>query len=279
LYLWSPSWRLLLPGLVLLAGFFFPGKAGGVMEHRFIFFPDRELILTPADMNLPFQNIRFTAADGVSLHGWLVPGDPDQPLVLFFHGNAGNISHRVENLALLHRLGVSVFIFDYRGYGHSEGKASEAGTYADARGALSWLQGEGWTPARTIYFGRSLGAAVAVQLALETPPAGLILETPFTSIAAMGRQHHPLLYLLLGWTLDARYDNLGKIADIRVPLLIFQGDRDDIVPEDMARRLFARANEPKTFHLIAGADHNDTYEVGGAAYWQRWRDFLAPLDR
>jgi uncharacterized protein len=274
LYSWSPSWRLLLPGLVLMVGFFLPGKAGGVMEHRFIFFPDQQLILTPADLRLPFREVRFSAADGVALHGWLIPGAADQPLVLFFHGNAGNISHRVENLALLHRLGLSVFIFDYRGYGLSEGQASEAGTYADARGALHWLQGEGWPPERTIYFGRSLGAAVAVQLALEAPPAGLVLETPFTSIAAMGRQHNPILYLLLGWTLNARYDSLSKIADIKVPLLVFQGDRDDIVPEKMARTLFERANEPKTFHLIRGAGHNDTYERGGAAYWERWRQFV-----
>jgi uncharacterized protein len=274
MYSWSPSWRLLLPGLVLMAGFFLPGKAGGVMEHQFIFFPDPELILTPADAGLPFREVRFAATDGTSLHGWLVPGNPDQPLVLFFHGNAGNISHRVDNLARLHRLGVSVFIFDYRGYGHSEGRASEEGTYADARGALKWLQKEGWPASKLIYFGRSLGAAVAVQLALEAPPAGLVLETPFTSIAAMGRHHNPILYLLLGWTLNARYDNLSKIDAIKAPLLIFQGDRDTIVPENMARRLFQRANEPKTFHLIRGAGHNDTYERGGAAYWQRWRDFL-----
>ncbi len=126
-----------------------------------------------------------------------------------------------------------------------------------------------------IYFGRSLGAAVAVQMALETPPAGLVLESPFPSIAAMGWHHNPLLYLLLGWwALDARYDNLGKIDRVRVPLLLFQGENDVIVPPQMARRLFERAHEPKTFFLIDGAGHNDTYDKGGAAYWRAWRRFL-----
>ncbi|MEJ2700492.1 MAG: alpha/beta hydrolase, partial [Desulfuromonadales bacterium] len=129
-------------------------------------------------------------------------------------------------------------------------------------------------PARMVYFGRSLGAAVAVQLALEAPPAGLVLESPFPSVAAMGRHHFPLLYPLLGWALSARYDNISKIGPVHVPLLVFQGERDDIVTEKMARRLFGKAREPKTFHLIPGAGHNDTYEVGGEDYWATWRQFL-----
>jgi uncharacterized protein len=271
----SPSWRLLLPALLLTFGFFFPGKAGGVMERQFIFFPEKELLLTPDQVHLPFREVYFPAADGVLLHGWLIPGEPAAPLVLFMHGNAGNISHRLDNLLLLRQqLGVSIFIFDYRGYGRSTGTPSEQGTYDDARGALTWLQSEGWESARTFYFGRSLGAAVALQLALEQRPAGLILETPFTSIPAMGRHHYPLLWLLLGWSLDARYDNLHKISENHAPLLILQGDRDAIVPEAMARQLFARANEPKIFHLIRRAGHNDTYETGGNAYWQVWRDFV-----
>jgi uncharacterized protein len=273
----SPSWRLLLPALVLVVGFFLPARVGGFMDNQFIFFPERELIITPAGVGLPFREVFFPAEDGVLLHGWLVPGEPGKPLVLFFHGNAGNISHRVENLELLHRLGVSVFIVSYRGYGRSEGRASEEGTYRDARGALNWLRSDGWETSQMVYFGRSLGAAVAVQLALEAPPAGLILETPFTSIAAMGRHHNPILYLLLGWTLNARYDSLAKIEHIRAPLLIFQGDRDTIAPEEMARRLFAQANEPKTFFLIPGAGHNDTYVKGGARYWKEWERFLDEL--
>lgn len=253
----------------------FPAPAPGAMEEQFIFFPETNLVATPAEVGLPFEDVRFTAADGTRLHGWYLEGDPGLPLILFCHGNAGNISHRLENLKLLNRLGVSVFIFDYRGYGNSEGRPSEEGTYSDGRGALAWLAGRDWEPRRMIFFGRSLGASIAVQLALESPPAGLVLESPFPSIAAMGWHHNPVLYLLLGWwALNARYDNLDKIGRIEAPLLIFQGERDTIVTEKMARKLFGRADPPKTFHLIPGAGHNDTFEKGGEAYWQAWRRFL-----
>ncbi len=259
---------------MLLVVLLSPVAAEGAMEHHFVYFPDRELVATPALYELSFEEVSFSAADGVRLHGWYLPGTPGAPLILFCHGNAGNISHRVENIALFHRLGVGVFIFDYRGYGKSEGRASEAGTYADARGALTWLEGRGVPRSHMLYFGRSLGAAVALQLAVEAPPAGLVLETPFTSLADLGKTHYPVLYFLLGWALDARYDNLAKIGEVRVPLLVFQGDRDSIVPEKMARQLFAVANPPKRFYLIKGADHNDTYDVGGTAYWEEWRRFL-----
>ncbi len=262
--------------LILIGSAFVPGSESA-MEHHFIFFPDRQLVATPSLYDLTFEEVHFSAADGTALHGWYLPGEVDQPLVLFFHGNAGNISHRLDNLRLLRKLGVSVFIFDYRGYGQSAGKASETGTYSDARGALAWVQARGWTTQQMVYFGRSLGAAVAVQLAEESPPAGLILETPFTSIAAMGLHHNPFLYFTLGWLLDARYDNLAKIKNIHTPLLIFQGDRDTIVPETMALKLFDTANEPKFWHLIPGADHNNTYDKGGGDYWRAWSIFLRQL--
>jgi hypothetical protein len=228
-------------------------------------------------VGLAYEEVRFAAADGTALHGWFLPGDAGRPLVVFCHGNAGNISHRLESLDLLHGLGLSVFIFDYRGYGQSAGTPSEEGTYADARGALAWLRQRGWTPAQMVYFGESLGAAVAVQLALEHPPAGLVLEAPFTSIAAMGRHHYLLLHLLLGWLLDARYDNLDKIDRVRSPLLIIQGEADSIVPPAMARRLYEAAGGPKTLRLIPGANHNDLLFTGGSAYREAWREFLTAL--
>lgn len=263
---------------LLAVGTFSPGRSLGAMEHSFLYFPVKELAATPALLDLPYEEVLFPAADGVLLHAWFIPGKSGKPLILFCHGNAGNISHRVENLYLFRReLGVAVLIFDYRGYGRSEGTANEEGTYADARGALDWLEERGWRPERMIYFGRSLGAGVAVQMALEKEPAGLVLETPFPSVPAMGRHHYSLFYFLLGWTVQARYDSLEKISRLHVPLLIFQGDRDNIVPEKMARRLFERANEPKTFYLIPGAGHNDTYDVGGREYWDAWRRFLGEV--
>lgn len=263
---------------LLLGSLLLPSPVCAALEHMFLYFPDRELVMTPATMRLEFTDVFFTAADGTRLHGWYLPGEAGQPLVLFCHGNAGNISHRVDNLRLLRELGLAVFIFDYRGYGQSGGKASEEGTYSDMRGAIDWLAGEGWLPQQMIYFGRSVGAGVALQLALEQPPAGLVLESPFTSIKAMGRYHYPLLWLLAGWLLDVRYDNLAKIAQLKVPLLIFHGDRDDIVPQMMGKELFEQAPATKTFFSIAGAGHNDTYDRGGTGYWQQWREFLSSLN-
>ena len=262
---------------LLFGAFILPTPVSAALEHTFLFFPEREIIMTPATMRLEYTDVFFRAEDGTRLHGWYLPGDAGRPVVVFCHGNAGNISHRVDNLRLLRQLGLSVFIFDYRGYGQSEGKASEAGSYSDMRGALRWLRGKGWQSRQMIYFGRSVGAAVALQLALEQPPAGLVLESPFTSIKAMGRHHYPLLWLLAGWALTARYDNLGKISSLQVPLLIFHGERDHIVPHAMARKLFQQALGEKAFYSIPGAGHNNTYEVGGSAYWQRWQDFLRQL--
>ncbi len=263
---------------VLMAGFIFFLLGGCAMDDTFIFFPTRELVMTPRTVGLPYDEVNFTAADGSSLHGWFVPGQPGSPVILFFHGNAGNISHRVDNLRLFHQhLGVSVFIIDYRGYGKSVGKASEKGTYADARGALSWLHANGWDNDRIIYFGRSLGAAVATQLATEETPAGLVLESSFTSIAAMGRKHNPILYLLFGWLIQSHYDTLAKIDQINTPLLLFQGTKDAIVTPVMAEQLFARAGQPKTLHLIEGAGHNDTLSHQQDKYWQAWHDFIEKL--
>jgi hypothetical protein len=181
-------------------------------------------------------------------------------------GNAGNISHRLETLQLLHQLGVTVFIFNYRGYGTSEGRASEAGTYSDIAGAMAFLNKRGWPAERIILFGRSLGAAVSLEASLHTSPAGLIMEAPFTSIEAMGRHHYPLLNSLLGWLIGAKYNNLAKIADLEAPLLIIHGKNDTICPPGMAEELYARAPQKKQLFWIPEAGHNDGFVVGGESY-------------
>ncbi len=269
----KPLLRRLIAYPLLLLGLWF--LAPRMLEKQFIFFPTRDISMTPADLGLAYEHVHFSAADGTALRGWLVRGQPSAPVVLFCMGNYGNMSHRVGNLTGFHRLGLNVFIFDYRGYGQSSGRISEAGTYMDVRGAVDWLAEQGWSPQQTIYFGRSLGAAVALQAAIENPAAGVVLETPFTSIAAMGRTHYPLLYLLLGWLVDARYDNLEKISALKSSLLILHGDRDRICPPEMAQQLFDQAPHPKRLFWIPGADHNNTLERGGEAYWEVWRDFLA----
>lgn len=265
------SW---LVATVLLLFTISPAEA--MLEDSFLFFPDPILVTTPAAAGLTYTEVTFPAADGTLLHGWYLPGAPDQPVVLYCHGNAGNISHRIEPLAQLHRLGLNVFIFDYRGYGQSSGRASETGTYQDARGALAWLREQGWDAGRSIYFGRSLGAAVALQLALEVPPAGLIMETPFTSIAEMGRHHYPLLYRALGWLVNLDYANNRKIPALKTRLLITQGSADWIVPPAMAQRLYQLAPDPKQLVLIPGVGHNDNF-FHNARYRQAWQDFLATI--
>ena len=262
--------------LALAAGLLFVGIRSGVIERSFIYFPDRQLIGDPADYGLPFDDVSFTADDGVQLHGWFVPGESDVTW-LWFHGNAGNISHRLENLRLLHdELGVAVFLFDYRGYGRSRGTPSEEGTYRDAEAALAYvLSRPDVDPQRIVYFGRSLGAGVAVELATRQPPFALILESPVPSIADLAKRHYP--FLPVSALLRTKYDSLSKIGNVRAPLLVLHGDRDEVVPFEGGRKLFEAAGEPKRFYTISGAGHNDTYVVGGREYFSVLREFVESL--
>lgn len=252
------------------------GLSGCGFGTRYIFTSSNDMLGTPAKNGLAFEETWFPSADGVLLHGWFVPGESNQPLVVFFHGNAANISHRLNNITALHRMGLPVFIFDYRGYGVSKGRAlAEEDLYRDARGALQWLQTRGWPPDRVIFYGRSMGAAVALQLALEQPPAGVVLECAFTSLPDIAWEMTPATYALVGWwSIDARFDNLGKISRLQRPLLMIHGDRDKIIPWSMGRRVFENAPEPKTFLSVPEAGHSDAFQVGETAYQQAWRNFL-----
>jgi fermentation-respiration switch protein FrsA (DUF1100 family) len=243
-------------------------------EDRFIFHPSREIVRTPLDAGLQFQDHYFTTADGVRLNGWFIPYPGARATLIWFHGNAGNISHRVENIRLLHdRVKINVFIFDYRGYGRSSGSASEEGTYRDGVAALTFLHQQlGVSADRLIIFGRSLGAAVAAEMALRFTCRGLILETPFASILDMAKSVMPLLPI--GAILQTRYDVVEKVARIKVPLLVLHGDRDDVVPYEQGKQVFAAAPNPKEFYTIGGANHNDTYLVGGANYFTRLDSFI-----
>lgn len=258
-------YRLLL---YLVVALIFAMPARTALEHHFLYFPETRHEATPEAVGLTYEEVAFQAGDGTQLNGWLLPGQPEAPVILFCMGNAGNISHRLETLQLLHDLGVAVFIFNYRGYGLSEGKTSETGTYQDATGAVHFLNKRGWPTKRIIIFGRSLGAAVGLEAALRSPPAGLIMESAFTSITAMGRNHYPLLNLLLGWLIGAKYDNLKKIAALKSPLLLIHGQEDTICPPRMAEELYARAPGEKQLLWISGAEHNNGFIVGGEPYSQ-----------
>ena len=249
-------------------------RCSHVVDRSFIYFPSREIEATPGDVGLEFEDVRFQASDGVALHGWFVAGGGDATLV-WFHGNGGNIGHRVGNIReLVERLQISIFIFDYRGYGRSEGSTYEEGTYLDAESAITYVRSRGDVdPEKTIYFGRSLGCAVAAEMAIKYPPRALICESGFTSVRAMTKSVYPFLPGLQ-LLVTTKYDTLSKIAWVDVPVMVLHGDRDEIVPFSMSRELFDAAKGPKRFYTIEGAGHNDTYYVGGPDYFEALREFV-----
>ncbi|HWC02401.1 MAG TPA: alpha/beta hydrolase [Methylomirabilota bacterium] len=255
------------PALVSVLAFL--SGCGTALERGLIYHPSTTIEGTPAGLGLAFEDVEAVTADGVQIHGWLVPG-PRPATLLYCHGNAGNVSHRLQKIAALHnRLGLSILIFDYRGYGRSQGVPGEQGTYADARAMRAWIAGRGSGP--VVYLGASLGAAVATALAAEDAPAALVLEAPFASVQAMASATLPGA----GWLFRTRYDTRGTIGRVRAPLLVLHGDADEVVPHRQGRAVFDAAAEPKVFAAMPGAHHNDVLEVGGEAYWRAWTAFLA----
>ncbi|MFZ5448555.1 MAG: alpha/beta hydrolase [Thermodesulfobacteriota bacterium] len=246
-------------------------------EKGIVFFPDSYFVGTPADLGLAYEDVWFDTADRVKLHGWWVP-KPGAPVFVWFHGNAGNISHRLENIKLLHDLvGVQVFIFDYREYGRSQGRISREGTFLDAEAAYRYVtESRGVPTADVVLFGRSLGTALATDLAVRNPCRALVLESAFTNSSDMAKMLAPFLF---DWRPKVPYDNLGKIGKIQVPVLIIHGDHDEIIPVEMGRRVFLAANSPKDLYIIPGAHHNDTYMVGGKEYFRRLKAFIFPAKK
>jgi fermentation-respiration switch protein FrsA (DUF1100 family) len=247
-----------------------------ILEKHLIYFPMRAHDVTPSGLGLAHEELELRAEDGVRLHGWFLPVKGSRWSVLVCPGNAGNVSHRLDRALLMQsHLKVDTLLFDYRGYGRSEGSPDEEGTYRDARAAYRWLIARGVEPARVVLFGESLGSAVALQLAVEVEARALVLESPFASIPEMARAVYPFLPL---WPfVRTRYDNVAKVSRLRMPLLVLHGERDEIVPFAQGRRVFDAAPEPKRFFAIPGASHNDTYVVGGEPYWRALRDFLDGL--
>ena len=265
---------LALASLALVGALF---RQMSILDRLLIYFPEKGLASAPLDVGLDYEDVFLTAADGTRVHGWHIPGESRLTL-LWLHGNAGNISRRLDNIFLMReRLGVGVFIIDYRGYGLSEGKPSESGLYMDAEAAFDWLVSERGLDAEReiVIFGRSLGAAVAAETAVRHKVRGVILESGFTSIADMGGSGR--LSALSRLTLplfEARYDSASKMGGLRSPIMILHGDQDRTVPFEMSRRLYDAATEPKTFHPIIGAGHNDTVQAGGEAYIEALRRFI-----
>ncbi len=253
--------------------------SGCSLLNGYIIVPKQEIVDTPKKYHMAYRELWFKARDGVALNGWLLPGAPHRPLLVFFHGNAGNLSDNLEYLNLLHGSGFSIFIFDYRGFGKSVGEPlQENDLYQDARGALDLLHGLGWRDDRMIFFGQSLGSAVALQLALEYKPRGLVMEGSFTSMQEMVKHVSRVgYYTVAWWGMNLRYDNLAKIDRADLPLLLIHGDHDPVVPLEMTLRLFARAHQPKRLHIIANGGHCNVFTGDSAAYLAAWDSYLQTI--
>lgn len=233
-------------------------------QRRLIYFPSPGPVPPAAQMLPGGRDVVLDTEDGIRLGAWYLPAAVGQkgPAVLVFNGNAGDRSLRAQLAAGLSRLGMSALLFDYRGYGGNPGRPSEDGLAADARAALTWLAAQPEVdPDRIVYFGESLGAAVAIGLAVERPPAALVLRSPFTSLADVGRVHYP--WLPVGRVLIDRYPSIDRIGSLSAPLLVIAGDRDDIVPESLSKRLYEAAPDPKRYLLVPGAGHNDQELIDG----------------
>ncbi len=246
-----------------------------VSEKGIVFFPDPYLEATPGEMGMKnYEDVYFEADDSVRLHGWYVNAPDNRAVLLWFHGNAGNISHRLENLALLHgALNIPIFIFDYREYGLSEGYITREGTFHDARGAFRYLTEEkGFKEREILLFGRSLGTALAAYLASKHRCLGVVLEAAFTSTDDMMERYFP--YGFPGELSGTKYDTISLIDRIKDPVLFIHGEYDFTIPVSMARRLYEKTCTQKRFYVVKGADHNSTYVAGGNQYFQVWREFL-----
>ncbi|MDZ4339488.1 MAG: alpha/beta hydrolase [candidate division NC10 bacterium] len=234
--------------------------------------PSRAILATPEEVGLAYERVTITTEDGVALDGWFVPAPARRGTLLFFHGNAGNISHRLDSLKIFYDLGLATLIIDYRGYGRSTGEPSEEGTYRDAEAAWRYLTGARQIPARDIaLFGRSLGAAVAAHLATRHAPGALILESAFTSVPDLAAELYP--FLPARWLARFRYPTAADLRSVSCPVLIVHSRNDEIIPFAHAQRLFAAAREPRRLLEIRGG-HNDGFLVSRPTYVEGLDAFL-----
>lgn len=257
--------------LICLLVWVFLGALLWLRQAAFVYYPVKDLLFTPADAGLQYEEVFLATTDGEQLHGWFVPHPGSPRVVLFLHGNGGNISHRLDWLRLFHDLGLSIFTVDYRGYGRSTGQPSEQGTYHDARAAWEWLIGRGHAPADIVLLGESLGGGVASWLATETEPGALILVSTFTSIEDMGRHYYP--WLPVRWLARIHYPTLERIGRVRAPILVMHSPDDEIVPYGMSLRLLEAAGPRAAFLELRGG-HNDAPWDGVPDFAGRLRAFL-----
>lgn len=253
-------------GVVVLNLLFYTAQSG------IVFYPSTQLYAVPSDLGMEFEDVGLQTEDGIALHGWYIPAPGARKTLLFLHGNAGNISHRGDSIRIFHDLGLNVFIFDYRGYGRSKGHPSEAGLYRDAWSAWSYLtQQRGAHADDILIFGRSLGGAVAAELAARVRPAGVIIESGFSSAADASRLIHPLLSRIV--LLRYRFPAADHLAKASAPVLVLHSPDDQLLPIELGRRLFERAPEPKRFVALSGG-HNDGFLQSMPGYARELERFL-----
>jgi fermentation-respiration switch protein FrsA (DUF1100 family) len=266
---------LLYLGIGLAALYIAWGLVLLFLQPKLLYRPIRDVSFTPADLDLEFEDVALRTGDGVALHGWYLPAAGAKFTVLFCHGNGGNIMHRLDSLNLFYNLGVNCFIFDYRGYGKSEGRPSEVGTYRDAQAAYEWLTRTRRVPAeQIILFGRSLGASVAAYLAGRVQVGGLVIESAFTSYPDIGTRFYP--YMPVRLFARFKYNTRASLEKVRCPVLVMHSRDDELVPYEFGTRLFDAAGEPKQFVEIFGG-HNDGFLLSGDVYkeaWTQWLGFL-----
>lgn len=247
-------------------------------QRRLMYFPLGPLA-SPDEVGLErAEQVEFTTADGLTLHGWFLPSrqQPARFTVVVFNGNAGNRSYRASIAAALHAHDLAVLLFDYRGYGENRGSPTEAGLIEDARAARAFLMRRtDVDPERLVYFGESLGSAVAVALAAEHPPAALVLRSPFASMADLGQYHYPILPVR--WLLRDRWASIERIPDVSSPVLVIAGARDRIVPLEHSQRLYEAIASQKKLVVLAGADHNDAALLSGRPMIDAIVQFLETL--
>jgi uncharacterized protein len=262
---------------VVLAGYGLLIALVYVMQARMLYLsdaPGRTLTMTPIDVGMDYLDVAIETADGVTLHGWFIVGRSSRVL-LFFHGNAGNISHRLDSIRQFLNLGLSVMIIDYRGYGQSGGKTTEKGMYRDADAAWRYLtEDRGISVSDIVIFGRSLGASVAAWLASQHQPLALVVESSFTSVPDIAQELYP--WLPARWLSRFSHATRDYVRNVRCPVLIVHSRDDDIIPFSHGEAIFASANEPRTLLVLRGT-HNDAFLQDERTYIEGVRTFLTGL--
>lgn len=244
-------------------------------QPNMIFFPFKAIEQTPKNWGLEYEDVAIRTEDGLELDGWYIPYPGAEQMLLFFHGNAGNISHRRESLEIFHRLGLNVLIVDYRGYGNSEGSPSEPGLYMDAMAAWNYLIDEkGFADNQIVIFGRSLGGSVAANLASRVEARGLVLESTFTSARDFAHVVFPVLSRMIVMRFELNTDE--RIQQVHSPVLVLHSPDDEIMPFHLGERVFALANEPKRFYTMRG-DHNGGFYLSQPGYERALSEWLGTL--